>query len=277
VARILDKPVYLVTDVALLPLSSQHDVDEAIRDATALSETISDDSDSSVGDTEDEHSDPAKAAQIANTPADETGPYQGKNASSTSVAENVATRNVSFGNFASQWLSRQKWSASGSSADPTGADIDEPKPASKDDDLLKDQTVAENNKRAGTLNDSKSADPKYSTTIKLLPRILRTTKMIFTSGSYYFSYDIDLTKRFEDLIPPDQPLKHKNLDPLVSGWECVRRIKADSRVSSSGIGIWEQNCSRATTVVSSPPYCKDSLVKEHSAFRNAHPKVLRLK
>ena len=212
-----------MTDIALLPLGSQHEADEAIKDAADSSETASDDSDTSVGDAENEHSDQAKAAQLADTPSDETGPYQGKNASSTSVAEDVATRNVSFGKFASQWLSRQKWPASRSSAGPPDTESSESKPASKDDDLLEDLAVAENNKRTDTHDDPKARGtpqgPKYSTTTKLLPRILRTTKMIFTSGSYFFSYDIDLTKRVQDLSPSGQPLNHKNLDPLVSGRE----------------------------------------------------------
>jgi len=216
VARIFDKPVYLVTDVTLLPLTSQNDADEAIKAATSSSESASEDSDSSVGDTEDQSSNDTKSAQLGTTPADDVGPYQGKNPSSTSVAEDVATRNVSFGNFASQWLSRQKWPASTLSANKTVIDSSEPKPASKDDDLPKDLAGVEHSTGTESKVPGTSQGSKYSTTINLLPRILKTTKMIFTSGSYFFSYDINLTKRMEDLGPADQPFKHKDLDPTVS-------------------------------------------------------------
>ena len=196
-------------------MTSQSDAEKAIKDATVSSESASEGSDGSVSDTEDRSSNDTRSA-LGSTQADEVGPYQGKNLSSTSVAEDVATRNVSFGNFASQWLSRQKWPASTLSANKTVIDSSEPKPASKDDDLPKDLAGVEHSTGTESKVPGTSQGSKYSTTINLLPRILKTTKMIFTSGSYFFSYDINLTKRMEDLGPADQPFKHKDLDPTVS-------------------------------------------------------------
>ena len=57
------------------------------------------------------------------TPADDTRPFEEKNSSSTSIAEHIATRNVPFGNFATQWLSRQRW--------PLGHDANTSRPSSK--------------------------------------------------------------------------------------------------------------------------------------------------
>jgi len=220
VARIFDKPVYLVTDVALLPLNSENEAAEAIKNALGSAVTTSHDSDSSASDTENEHSDQPKTAQLASTPADDAVPYQGTKSSGTRVAEDVATRNVSFGKFASQWLSRQKWPAPTLVTDQPATESSEPNPASTDDNLLQDLAEAKEDSRKdihdgaqppGIVHGSQSG-----TVVNLLPRILKTTKMIFTSGSYFFSYDIDLTRRFQELGPPDQPLNLKNLDHLVS-------------------------------------------------------------
>lgn len=209
----------MVTDVALLPLTSQHEADEAIKSALGSSESASDDSDSNVSDTDNEHSDQVKTAQASAASADDIEPYQSKNSSTTSVAEDVATRNVSFGKFASQWLSRQKWPASKASANQDTTESTEPKPASKDDPLLEDLAKSKESKQSGEAEDPKllvKPAASSSTTSNLLPRILKTTKMIFTSGSYFFSYDIDLTRRFEHLEPANRALDFKKLDPLVS-------------------------------------------------------------
>ena len=220
VARIFDKPVYLITDVALLPLTSENEAADAIKTALGTSVTTSNDSDSSVSDTENEDADQPKTAQLASTPADDTVPYQGKNSSGTRVAEDVATRNVSFGKFASQWLSRQKWPAPTLLTDQPTTESNEPNPASKNDNLLQDLAEAKEGSRKdmydGTQSPGISHGPQSGTVVNMLPRILKTTKMIFTSGSYFFSYDIDLTRRFEELCPPNQPLNLKNLDHLVS-------------------------------------------------------------
>jgi SacI homology domain len=38
--------------------------------------------------------------------------------------------------------------------------------------------------------------PSHEAAVEMLPKILRTTKLLLTSQSFFFSYDINLTKRF---------------------------------------------------------------------------------
>ena len=217
VARVFGKPVYLITDVAILPLSSQQEANQAIKDAIGSSNHAPDEAESSGSEDEGRQTEQAAAENLVVASADEPGPLKRNNSSSTSVAEDVAKRNVSFGKFASQWLSRQRWSGLPADAEPADTLVSEPKPASKDDSIVEDVAAAQAAKEAGSSEEvsspAKSQPPRYAATLGLLPRILRTTKMILTSGSYFFSYDFDLTRRFQDQDPPDQVLSISSLDP----------------------------------------------------------------
>jgi len=54
-----------------------------------------------------------------------------------------------------------------------------------------------------------------STTVNLLPKILRTTKMYFASGNFYFSYEYDLSHNIGQQQPNSSLPLHKQYDPLV--------------------------------------------------------------
>lgn len=220
VAQIAGKPIYLVADVALLPLTSQQEASDAIKHALASSDTDSDESDSEVSDSEDTTSGKTITTELGSTPGDDLGPFQGKNDSNTSVAQDVATGNVSFGRFATQWLSRQRWPASNPKPDASNREADvsnrmtTAKTSVEPEESAPDNQPSEIESAAKSLEKDKQA--VGVATMGLLSRILRTTKMVFTSRSYFFSYDIDLTRRFEKLGKIDQPLNLRNLDPLVS-------------------------------------------------------------
>lgn len=208
VGRIFDKPIYRVADVVLLPLASFREASDAIRNMADATGQASDDSDSSISDSEDTDVKRNKVTDIASTPGDDNRPFQGQNSSSTSVAEDVARGNVSFGRFATQWLSRQRWPTAKAKAPPFNAEESEPDPVSKDDKVVKNLEAAKAQKEAADKPQAQQA----STTLALLPRMLRTTKFLFCSGSYFFSYDIDLTRRFGNRDPIDQPLELRNID-----------------------------------------------------------------
>lgn len=218
VARVFGKPIYLITDVAILPLSSENMANQAIKDAVGASDNASDESgyDSESEDTESHN--PLDGEQVS-TPAGDIQPYQGKNSSNTSVAEDVATRKVSFGKFATQWLSRQRWPTAATTAGQNTDHLNEPRPGSRQDLTVRDTTTAqEHAPRDDAVNTqpiNEASVPKPTATIGLLPRILRTTKMIFTSGSYFFSYDVDLTKRFEHLHSNHEVLNFSSLNVAV--------------------------------------------------------------
>lgn len=64
----------------------------------------------------------------------------------------------------------------------------------------------------------KSALQGKEITGKLLPKLLRTTKMLLASRSFFYSYDYDITRRIGDqgTKHADVPL-HRSVDALVGG------------------------------------------------------------
>lgn len=198
-------------------MTSQHEANEAIKSALVSLDVESDLSDSEQSDSEDTASHKTAATEVGSLPADDHRPFSGNNNSNTSVAREVATGNVSFGKFATQWLSRQSWPIAKPAADHTQTEVDDTKsqtgqePASKQDVT----SAAESGSESLASSGRKPQQIVGVATIGLLPRILKTTKMIFTSRSYFFSYDLDLTRRLEKLGRLDQSLAFRNLDPLV--------------------------------------------------------------
>lgn len=205
----------MVSDVALLPLSSQKDVSISIREILNTKES-SDDSDQSTSDEENDKSSKGTSADFGTTPGDDIKPPNNQNPNSTSIAENVATRNVSFGNFASQWLTRRKSSTLGRSENQL-QDTSEPKPASEDDPIMDDIDKASNLKAAKEMDATAGIkESRYAATTGLLPRILRTIKMLFTSGSYFYSHDFDLTHSLANVnLVKGRQLEVKDLDSTV--------------------------------------------------------------
>lgn len=234
-AQIFGKPVYVVTDVALVPLSSQSDANKAISASIASKSRSSNDSaadsDSDLSDTSDHdyaqcEIEPHDAEP--QTPLDDGRPEQQRSSSSTSIARDVIANRGQYGRFASQWFSRQGWgvsrnvnsspatskkdrdgalddkdarSATGSVREVAAAAVntDPPKEAAQND---------ETRGKEQALSDNSIADA--------LPKILRTTKMILTSRSYFFSYEFDLTRRLALLNGTPKVPSRESLDPLVS-------------------------------------------------------------
>ena len=60
-----------------------------------------------------------------------------------------------------------------------------------------------------------SADSVHGVANALLPKLLRTTRMLLSSRSFFFSYDLDITRQVGNQmkVPPQLPL-HKSVDPL---------------------------------------------------------------
>lgn len=60
------------------------------------------------------------------------------------------------------------------------------------------------------------ASQESDVTSTLLPKLLRTTKMLFASQNFFFSYDYDITRRVEEqtIQAPNVPL-YRSVNPLV--------------------------------------------------------------
>lgn len=81
---------------------------------------------------------------------------------------------------------------------------------------------------APRLHDAKSLDqtpdleiPNQTseTNTSMLPKLLRTTRTLLGSRSFFFSYELDITRRLgtDEKNSSEIPL-HKSVDPLVSHW-----------------------------------------------------------
>ena len=141
--------------------------------------------------------------------------------STSSVVEDVIEKKGQYGRFAERWFSRKGWTtekrrAQGMSIDSVG--LDDPQ--------------SESPLAATTLDDAETSDleipnqvPKNDMSAKvpanvtntLLPKLLRTTRMLFGSRSFFFSYELDITRRLgtNDSTVSAIPL-HESADPLVS-------------------------------------------------------------
>lgn len=223
-AQIYGKPVYVVTDVAMVPLASQSEADQFITAAYQSRHQAQDLSDSDYSDSEDdERSD--TATDLPDSEEDPNGPYTHQNRSNSSIAEDVAKRRASYGKFASRWFFKQVWgatNAAGLTEGPSQSKIvqvrskaasdkndDNPTELADDDDQSEDDIADE-----VTVNEASGTVSNVSA-MSLLPKILRSTKMILSSRSFYFAYEFDLTRRFSLQSKRSQVVSRDLLDPQV--------------------------------------------------------------
>lgn len=241
VAQIRGKPVYRITDVALIPLSSQADADHAIvsarehvqrhsmqkKDGEEDTDSESDEDAPSVTDSlEEGPTPPSHGSKDLLTP--QSSPADKK----TSVAEDVMHKKGVYGRFADKWFSKKGWSADsrrlqGMSSDddlarkgaPKNVDSTVPKEEENNIEALsKPETVnvPKQGESIGPEDIPKALEGQTdATTATLLPKILRTTKMYFSSGNFFFSYDYDLSRGIGQQQPNSSLPLFRQYDPLV--------------------------------------------------------------
>lgn len=243
VAQIFGKPVFVITDIAFTPLTSQAEASKAITEAIAAQkkdDPIEHDTDSS-GESDIE---PVREPQTPGDPIDsnptpddvDDRPLQERSSSSTSIVQDVISNRAQYGKVASQWFSRKAW-AQGKLAPTTGPTIGQQKssnnaPGSGNQDLELADKRAET--EAGEVPGNSSSQ---EAAVALIPKILRSTRMILTSRSFFFSHDIDITHR----------MGTRTLEQL--NYNSVARTVPDQRY------FWNKNL--ATEFTSSP---KDSFL-----------------
>lgn len=247
VAQIRGSPVYVVTNVALIPLSSQvearkalDDAKECLKSGSAQHEIPAADSDTSDdGDThnengrakEDDHISATSSEPKASSPEEQPG---GPGRSASNVAEDVIGRKGQYGRFAERWFSKKGWSTDKRRAQGMSTDNAE-RPQSDNcqwerlqeshsglEVLGSSPSVAESGQsvKVEKLKQLEQGDQLEATTDvanALLPKLLRTTRMLLVSRSFFFSYDFDITRRLGSGIKTSSELPlHKSVDPLVS-------------------------------------------------------------
>ncbi|KAF9885918.1 hypothetical protein FE257_012208 [Aspergillus nanangensis] len=224
VAQIQGKPIYTITNIAVIPTSSQTDASHAISQAkehTTQGDVDHDDtaSEGTVSDAETEDGE-TDINSVPASPVREA--FHSRDRSVNNIAEDVLGKKVRFGRFAANWLSRKTMGLPGLGT----VGQDEP------------EKVSENTKSAGTDDMSAVPDLKLSTTptpneidpspgspkelpdsnpmVEFLPKLLRYTRLLFTSHNFFFAYDYDLTRHVGSQDPSwkDYLPLHKAVDEL---------------------------------------------------------------
>ncbi|KAI0885690.1 SacI homology domain-containing protein [Annulohypoxylon maeteangense] len=200
VAQIRGFPVYVVTDVALTPCTSQADAELAIANTAtklrrASADKFVDDSDSesevegpsfSGGDDTEDPGALSDRETSENKDVSEVGGER------SSIAEDVIKRRGSYGRFAQRWFSRKGWmmdqkrnmGLSNLVTDGPGSPTNKPKNGSPERELSEAVT-------------QEGVDPPSTPSVgeSLMPKLLRFAHIwLGTSRSFYFSYDVDLTR-----------------------------------------------------------------------------------
>jgi SacI homology domain len=231
VAQILGKPIYAITNVAIIPLSSQADASRAILQAQKISKQAETETEqSSVDEDEDLSACDADSGDegILNSPAVNFDNQE--EPEHTRVAQNVIGNKGRNGRFVLNWFSRKPWGLAAAPQKPSSlpnSEVDIPdteetrvntpssQPLAEDSDI---KTEAEATRVVQEAVEKAEALPQVtpSKALELMPKLLRYTKLIFASNNFFFSYDYDLTRQYcsQDPKAAQLPL-HVHADPLV--------------------------------------------------------------
>ena len=241
VAQVRGCPIYVITDVALIPLSSLPEAQKAINQAkesleksgqhrvpspdSESSETVEiDEAGQHVGDEQILLGSSGLSAKEDTSAARPSISARG----TSSVAEDVIERKGQYGRFAERWFSKKGWrrgmSIEGvekmiiSSGQVTGLNDPQSKPPLTATAL----DGVESSDRTSDLEVPNQASERGNVTNALLPKLLRTTRMLLESRSFFFSYELDITRRLgtNDGKGSSIPL-YKSADPLVSIHSCA--------------------------------------------------------
>ncbi|KAL5115494.1 hypothetical protein ACEQ8H_006635 [Pleosporales sp. CAS-2024a] len=177
VAQVRGKPVYKLTDVRLLPLSSPAAASHALASARADAQPAGPDDDD---DHDADSDDGTTASSEVVAAADST------------VAADVIQRKGVYGRFADSWFSRKGWSADRRRTHGLSAH-----------DTLPPHAPA-----------GHGLEHEHAATIALLPKILHTTRLYLSTGNFFFSYDYDLSHAIGPARPDSSLPLFKQFDPL---------------------------------------------------------------
>ncbi|KAH7326193.1 SacI homology domain-containing protein [Stachybotrys elegans] len=184
VAQILGYPIYVATEVAITPCSSQADAEKSVKETSLqlrrdLQQDLSDDQ-SSSGDEADTRQKPVDEADDVI----EENAGAKSNSRRSSFVEDVIRKKGSYGRFAQRWFSRSGWT------------IDQ----QRNMGLSVSPTLPPSNPSISSLTEGagEQVEDVKPLVSSLLPKLLRTLHVLFgTSQSFYFSYDVDITRSFK--------------------------------------------------------------------------------
>lgn len=282
--------------MALTPCSSYQDANAAVTSTAAAlkrqqeSDNADADDDSSDND-EVSASPPVESADPDPTSEDEERPVNVHRRSNSSIAEDVISRKGSYGRFAQRWFSRTGWASDqkrnmGLTTVDKDEQIDQPQKKAEDQKPEVDSAAAavqplpENSEDAAgtgvgdTEDTSKGAikaakvaavdDPNIPAAGGLLPKLLRTTQILFgSSRSFFFSYDYDITRSaLNTTSAPLIPL-HEHADPHFFWNRNIIRPFIDAGADAFALPLMQGFVGQRSFVVDSqPPQTDDGPAKD---------------
>ncbi|KAF3481138.1 uncharacterized protein GIQ15_03897 [Arthroderma uncinatum] len=237
VATILGKPVFVITGVSIIPLSCQAEASKAISQAQRALENSPDAYE--LSDSESDNSEDFLADEHNNfdaiCPDGDLYPPVDEPSNETSIAEDVIKKRGRYGRFTAEWFARKGWGSIGLS------DSRRRSPISSNDGSTHAESMELKILGAGAADGQDTKDTSETAAIAdarthdLMPKLLRYTKMMFGSRSFYYSYDHDITRRFGPIDPASThvPLCHQ-ANPL--GFIGQQEFTADKFSSSTPEG-----------------------------------------
>ncbi|KAL9005574.1 MAG: hypothetical protein Q9188_001666 [Gyalolechia gomerana] len=241
VAQIRGSPIYVITSVALVPLSSQSEAKSAIEQAKkeiqvessnqALDVVLDDDSSADEGSHNSDGyiSDDSLKASKPLSPSYDTARRKSQEEENEGVAQDVISKRGQYGRFAERWFSKKGWTSErrrvqGMSADDAGKSagvqaqeqsLSNRADNNDDNSSTKQQTQDNTTTVQISQNVPTNAPSQKDVAGSLCRKLLRTTKLLFASRSFFFSYDYDITRRLGDqkTKSPGLPL-YRSVDPL---------------------------------------------------------------
>jgi hypothetical protein len=232
VAQVHGKPIYVITEVALTPLHSKNDAEAAVvhtqnglkkriveGHAMDESDTSDDDGDESTGaldDLDDDQVPPDVMGQHLSVPSPAD-----RHKRRTSVAEDVISKKGGYGRFAQKWFSKKGWTVAQGRNLGLSTTEDGVKNASGDEEgRSTPPSEGQSTPDVATTEPETPEDVAQAAldnvAANLLPKLLRTTQLLFgSSKSFFFSYDYDITRSvaINKSNTSDLPL-YKEVDPL---------------------------------------------------------------
>ncbi|KAB5539548.1 SacI homology domain-containing protein [Coniochaeta sp. 2T2.1] len=295
VAQIRGSPIYVITEVALTPCNSYQDASVAVAGTADALRRQHEAGDGDDGDSSDNDelsvSPPVEPADLDPASEDEERPKAVHRRSNSSIAEDVISRKGSYGRFAQRWFSRTGWALDqkrnmGLTTADKEEQEDEPQNTTEgqkgevESAAEAVQPLPENSKDAagtgagdaedtskGAVQAAKVAaaeDPNIPAAGGLLPKLLRTTQILFgSSRSFFFSYDYDITRSaLNTTSAPLIPL-HEHADRQFFWNRNIIRPFLDAGADAVALPLMQGYVGQTSFVVDSqPPQTDDGSAKD---------------
>ncbi|KAK7941149.1 uncharacterized protein PG986_013536 [Apiospora aurea] len=258
VAQVRGYPIYVVTDVALTPCTSQTEAESAIRHTSVQIRRANraregrQEGDGTTDDTDTDAASMLDPGGDDDVQSDKEDPSSGKDGNNnnggggggaahasegiqgrkSSIAQDVIKRRGTYGRFAQRWFSHGGWMEDQKRSLGVSDTAPAPAPAASEErsqqetasageaDATKEGKEVKSDKELGQAVVAETADKGVATAVStaesLLPKLLRMAHIWFgESKSFYFSYDIDITRSLEKngTRVAESPLHH-TADPL---------------------------------------------------------------